>query len=83
MSHSYLCKTTISTQTLLGGRGAGTGKSFLAQRAQRCVQSATSAPVATMPAAHDLADRFAAYTDQLTLAACRLTRHKQSVNRAH
>ena len=35
-----------------------------------------------MPTDHDLAERFAAYTDQLPLAACRLTRHKQSVNRA-
>lgn len=35
-----------------------------------------------MPAAYDLAERFAAYADQQELAACRLTRNKQSANRA-
>jgi hypothetical protein len=64
------------------GCGNATCNPFVAQRARRCAQSTTSAPAATMPAAHDLAERFAAYTDQLPLAACRLTRHKQSANRA-
>ena len=55
---------------------------YPAQRALCSAQSATSAPAATMPAAHDLAHRFAAYTDQLALAACRLTRNRQSATRA-
>ena len=46
-----------------------------------CSERAQRARV-PIPAAHDLAERFAAYTDQLPLAACRLTRHKQSANRA-
>ena len=61
---------------------ASRSKACPAQRARRCAHSVTSASGATTPAAFDLAQRFAAYTDQPKLAACRLTWHRQSATSA-